>query len=78
MPPTPVPTYLHPAVAAVDVAEANLQVAAGLVDEVLDLLDEEVVVLHAGRAGGGREGMEGCWRMGVWPRHSVHLPPPAR
>lgn len=55
MPPSPVPTYLHPAVPAVDVAEANLQVAAGLVDQVLHLLDEEVVVLHAGGVGGGRE-----------------------
>lgn len=75
MPPSPVPTYLHPAVPAVDVAEANLQVAAGLVDQVLHLLDEEVVVLHAGGAGGGREGMESCWRTGGWPWHSEHLPP---
>lgn len=52
-------TYLHPAVAAVDVAGANLQLAASLVHQVFDLLHEEVVFLHAGKGGGRREGVGG-------------------
>ena len=53
------PAYLHPAIPAVDVAEANLQLTAGLVHQVFYLLDEEVVVLHTGKVDGRREGEEG-------------------
>lgn len=59
--PTLVPTYLHPAVPTVDVAKANLQLAASLVHEVFYLLDEEVVVLHAGKVDGRKDGDEAAF-----------------
>lgn len=57
--PSLVSAYLHPAVPTVDVAEASPQLTAGLVHQVFYLLDEEVVVLHAGKVDGRREGDEG-------------------
>lgn len=57
--PSLVPTYLHPAVPTVDVAKASLQLTASLVHQVFYLLDEEVVVLHAGKVDGRRKGNEG-------------------
>lgn len=66
--PSPVPTYLHPAVPTVDVAKANLQLTAGLVHQVFYLLDEEVVVLHAGKVDIRREGDEGLLEGGYPPQ----------
>lgn len=57
--------HLDPAVSAVYVLEADLQLAVGFLDQVLHLLQEQVIVLHAekvrerGRPGGRVRGDEG-------------------
>lgn len=71
--PSLVPTYLHPAVPTVDVAEASLQLAAGLVHQVFYLFNEEVVVLHAGKVDGRREGDEGLLEDG-YPLQAAAFP----
>lgn len=63
-----VPTHLQPAVPAVDVAEARLQLAAGFVHEVSYLLDEEVVILHAEERRWQREGDERLLEGGYPPQ----------